>query len=201
MTFPNLPVATLRVARITQRDRIAAGASRRLAEKSLLPVVDGLPLVMAIWSERTIWDIRGRLQQKPRTAREVVGIAVPVQEERPSTCQHVHQRLSRCLRQRKSRRCSGLTRRQLPDGQRQENLPRSGRSAVTAGTGRPRFVPFWRVSRSNARNEAWPRSGTTPESWGAEVRDQPAAIQLRSWGGRPRRPAHRIGGRASRSMR
>jgi hypothetical protein len=24
-------------------------------------------------------------------------------------------------------------------------------------------VPFWRVSRSSARNEAWPLSGTTPE--------------------------------------
>jgi hypothetical protein len=86
-----------------------------------------------------------------------------VQEERPSTCQHVHQRLSRCLRQRKSQPCSGLTRRQLPGGQRLESSRRSGRSAVTAGTGRPKFVPFWRVSRSSARNEARPLSGTTPE--------------------------------------
>jgi hypothetical protein len=54
MTFPNLPVATLRVARITQRDRSQweqRGASQK---KSLLPVVDLSPLVMAIWSERTI---------------------------------------------------------------------------------------------------------------------------------------------------
>ena len=28
--------------------------------ETLLPVVDLSPLVMAIWSERTIWDIRGR---------------------------------------------------------------------------------------------------------------------------------------------
>jgi hypothetical protein len=27
-------------------------------------------------------------------------------------------------------------------------------------------VPFWRVSRSSARNEAWPLSGTTPERLG-----------------------------------
>jgi hypothetical protein len=88
---------------------------------------------------------------------------VPVQEERPSTCQHVHQRLSRCLRQRKSRQCSGLTRRQLPDGQRPESSRQSGRSVVTADTGRPKFAPFLRASRSSARNEAWPRSGATPE--------------------------------------
>jgi len=88
---------------------------------------------------------------------------VPVQEERPSTCQHVHQRLSRCLRRRKSRQCSGWTRRQLPGGQRLESSRRSGRSVVTADTGRLKFAPFWRGSRSSARNEAWPRSGTTPE--------------------------------------
>jgi hypothetical protein len=27
-------------------------------------------------------------------------------------------------------------------------------------------VPFWRVSRSSARNEAWPLSGRTPERLG-----------------------------------
>jgi hypothetical protein len=54
MTFPNLPDATLRVARITQRDRRRerAAATFRFA---LLPVVDLSPLVMAIWSQRTIW--------------------------------------------------------------------------------------------------------------------------------------------------
>ena len=62
MTFPNLPVATLRVARITQRDKSRTGGVVATREESLLPVVDALPLVMAIWSERTIWDIRGRLR-------------------------------------------------------------------------------------------------------------------------------------------
>jgi hypothetical protein len=36
MTFPNLPVATLRVARITQRDA-TEGATKELARKSLAP--------------------------------------------------------------------------------------------------------------------------------------------------------------------
>ena len=57
MTFPNLPVATLRVARITQRDRSRRG-QWRLTKETLLPVVDVSPLVMAIWSEWTIWDIQ-----------------------------------------------------------------------------------------------------------------------------------------------
>ena len=170
-----------------------SGASRRLAKETLLPVVDLSPLVMAIWSEWTIWDIRGRLIEEPRTVTEV-GIAVPVQEERPSTCQHVHQRLSRCLRLQKSRQCSEWTRRQLPGGRRQENSRPSGRSAVTAGTGRLRSVPFWRVSRNSARNEARPHR--------CRVQSAVSGGQLpSSWGGRPRRPAHRIGGRASRSMR
>jgi hypothetical protein len=60
MTFPNPPVATMRVARITQRDSTRRGGSGD-SHKTLLPVVDLSPLVMAIWSERTIWDIRGRL--------------------------------------------------------------------------------------------------------------------------------------------
>ena len=51
MTFPNLPVATLRVARITQRDSQAVGGTGRLTEILLLLVVDLSPLVMAIWSE------------------------------------------------------------------------------------------------------------------------------------------------------
>jgi hypothetical protein len=63
MTFPNPPVATVRVARITQRDRGTAGKSWRLSKETLLPVVDLSPLVMAIWSEWTIWDIRGRLRK------------------------------------------------------------------------------------------------------------------------------------------
>jgi hypothetical protein len=121
---------------------------------------------------------------------------MPVQEERPSTCQHVHQRLSRCLRQRKSRQCSGLTRRQLPDGQRQESSRRSGRSAVTAGTGRRRFAPFWRVSRSNARNEAWPRSGTMPERLGRTAAQSASGHSPKQLGGStpaastPHRGAH-----------
>jgi hypothetical protein len=62
MTFPNPPVATVRVARITQRDRSQQGRRGDSHKKSLLPVVDLLPLVMAIWSQWTIWDIRGRLR-------------------------------------------------------------------------------------------------------------------------------------------
>jgi hypothetical protein len=46
--------ATVRVARITQRDIVADGSVVATREESLLPVVDALPLVMAIWSERTI---------------------------------------------------------------------------------------------------------------------------------------------------
>jgi hypothetical protein len=61
MTFPNPPVATMRVARITQRDTTQRGRSGATRTETLLPVVDLSPLVMAIWSERTIWDIRGRL--------------------------------------------------------------------------------------------------------------------------------------------
>jgi hypothetical protein len=53
MTFPNLPVATARVARITQRDKDLR-ASARLVEKVLLTVVDLSPLVMAIWSQKAI---------------------------------------------------------------------------------------------------------------------------------------------------
>ena len=51
MTFPNLPVATLRVARITQRDSDQWRATGRLMENLLLLVVDLSPLVMAIWPE------------------------------------------------------------------------------------------------------------------------------------------------------
>ena len=54
--------ATVRVARITLRDRSRSGGVVVTREESLLPVVDVLRLVMAIWSERTIWDIRGRLR-------------------------------------------------------------------------------------------------------------------------------------------
>jgi hypothetical protein len=62
MTFPNPPVATVRVARITQRDTMSRGRDVGDAPKeTLLPVVDVSPLVMAIWSEWTIWDIQGRL--------------------------------------------------------------------------------------------------------------------------------------------
>jgi hypothetical protein len=54
MTFPNLPVATVRVARITQRDTKQQGSRGDSPLETLLPVVDLSPLVMAIWSERTI---------------------------------------------------------------------------------------------------------------------------------------------------
>ena len=50
MTFPNLPVATMRVARITQRDSDQWSNGVTCAE-TLLLVVDLSPLVMAIWSE------------------------------------------------------------------------------------------------------------------------------------------------------
>jgi len=127
------------------------------------------------------------------------GIAVPVQEERPSTCQHVHQRLSRCLRRLKSQQCSGLTRKRSPAGRRQESSRRSGRSAVTAGTGRLRSAHFLRVSRSSARNETGPLPGAAePGIAGAQSRVPACGRLSSSWGGRPRRPARRIGGRASR---
>jgi hypothetical protein len=157
MTFPNLPVATMRVDRITQRDSTQRGTCGTRTE-TLLPVVDLSPLVMAIWSEWTIWDIRGRLSKGGRFSvgsheqQGNAGIAVPVQEERPSTCQHVHQRLSRCLRRLKSPLCSGWTRRPSRAGRKQESLRPSGRSAATAGTGRRRSGRFWRASRSSAQN-------------------------------------------------
>jgi hypothetical protein len=102
-------------------------------------------------------------QAPPRSheQQEEVRIAVPVQEERPSTCQHVRQRLSHCSRPQKLQRCSGLTRRQLPDGRRQASSRLSGRSADIAGTGRLRFALFWRGYRSSARNDARPQSGVT----------------------------------------
>jgi len=49
MTFPNLPVATERVCRITQRDRMQEPLNRDM-QNALLPVVDLSPPVMAIWS-------------------------------------------------------------------------------------------------------------------------------------------------------
>jgi hypothetical protein len=48
MTFPNLPVATMRVCRITQRDFDQRG-QRGHVQKLLLLVVALSPLVMAIW--------------------------------------------------------------------------------------------------------------------------------------------------------
>lgn len=51
MTFPNLTVATLRVARITQRDSGQLERQRDLPEIVWRLVVDLSPLVMAIWSE------------------------------------------------------------------------------------------------------------------------------------------------------
>jgi hypothetical protein len=140
-------------------------------------------------------------QAPPRSheQQEEVRIAVPVQEERPSTCQHVHQRLSRCLHRQKSRPCSGWTRRRSPGGQRQESSRRSGRSAATAATGKLRSAHFWRASRSSARNEGRPQVRRMAPV--GLVRDEAQAASghmCSSWGGRPRRPAHRIGGRASR---
>jgi len=70
MTFPNPPVATLRVARITQRDNVRAGKVAATRRRTLLPVVDLSPLVMAIWSEWTIWDIRGRLSSESHEQQE-----------------------------------------------------------------------------------------------------------------------------------
>ncbi len=48
MTFPNPPVATMRVCRITQRDCDQRG-QRGHVQKLLLLVVALSPLVMAIW--------------------------------------------------------------------------------------------------------------------------------------------------------
>jgi len=48
MTFPNLPVATACICRITQRDTDQRGL-RGHVQKLLLLVVALSPLVMAIW--------------------------------------------------------------------------------------------------------------------------------------------------------
>ncbi len=48
MTFPNPPVATVRVCRITQRDAERRGSGGHVP-KLLLLVVAMSPLVMAIW--------------------------------------------------------------------------------------------------------------------------------------------------------
>ena len=123
------------------------------------------------------------LSGEPRTARKA-GIAVPVQEERPSTCQHAHQRRSRCLRPQKSQPCSGWTRKRSHAGRRQASSRQSGRSAVTAGTGKLRSARSLRVSRSSARNEAGPPPGAERPGtgWGAMLRGQPAAICQRVGG-------------------
>jgi hypothetical protein len=114
--------------------------------------------------------------------QEEVRIAVPVQEERPSTCQHARQRLSRCSRLQKLQRCSGLTRRQLPGGRKQGSSRLSGPLAVTAGTGRLRFALSWRGYRSSARNEAWPQPGVaasgTADRQRCGVSQRPFAKQL-----------------------
>jgi hypothetical protein len=47
MTFPNPPVATVRVCRITQRDKHSGGTGTR--SKLLLLVVALSPLTMSIW--------------------------------------------------------------------------------------------------------------------------------------------------------
>jgi len=69
MTFPNLPVATVRVARITQRDKDLR-TTARLVSKVLLRVVDLSPLVMAIWPQQAIWDIHGRLPNGARNKQK-----------------------------------------------------------------------------------------------------------------------------------
>jgi len=51
MTFPNPPVATVRIGRITQRDSSQQKQLDKLSTETLLLVVDLSPLVMAIWSE------------------------------------------------------------------------------------------------------------------------------------------------------
>jgi hypothetical protein len=114
---------------------------------------------------------------------EEVRITGLVQEERPSLCQHVHQRPSRCSLRQRSQQCSGLTRRQSPGGRRQESSRLSGHSAATAGTGRPRSEPSWRASRSSGRSKAvavaWPSPGQRCES----SRRQQAATSVNSLGG------------------
>jgi hypothetical protein len=164
MTFPNLPVATLRVARITQRDR-RRGASRGDTQIYFAP---GCRLVTAGDGNMVSADYMGHPAQASLEAmngkNDEVRIARLVQEERPSTCQHVHQRPSRCLPRRRSRQCSGLTRRQSPGGRRQESSRLSGRSAATAGTGRLRSAPYWRAFRSSVPSEA------VAAAWRASVR-------------------------------
>lgn len=95
MTFPNLPVATLRVARITQRDsdQWSNGATRG---ESFAP---GGRLVTAGDGNMVRVDHMGHPRQAPRMGAGHSNkrrIAVPVQEERPSTCLHAHQRPSLC---------------------------------------------------------------------------------------------------------
>jgi hypothetical protein len=51
MTFPNLTVATLGVARITQRDSGQVNGEGTYQEILWRLVVDLSPLVMAMWSE------------------------------------------------------------------------------------------------------------------------------------------------------
>jgi hypothetical protein len=128
-------------------------------------------------------------------------IAVPVQEERPSKCLHVHRRLSRCLRQPRSPQCSGWTRRPSRDGPRPGSSHLSGPSVVIAGIGKQRFVPCWRASPSSARNDTWP----FPDAH--HVRKADAASRASACGeaqlvrgGRPRRSGRRTGGRGSREM-
>ena len=93
MTFPNLPVATLRVARITQRDsdewtkgdtchRIFAPGGR------LVTAGDGNMV--------SVGHIGHPRQAPPRSQESYKRrIAVLVQEERPYTCLHAHPKLNR----------------------------------------------------------------------------------------------------------
>ena len=156
---------------------------------------------MAIWSEWTIWDIRGRLSTESHEQQEK-GSYLPVQEERPSTCQHVRQRRSPCSRPLKLPQCSGLTRRPSPAGRRQASSRPSGLSAATAGTGRLRYAHCLRAFRSSARSNAWLLPGPeVPGGLGVRcsaASKRPARSTTEVRGGRPRRPVHRIGGRASR---
>jgi hypothetical protein len=95
MTFPNLPVATLRVARITQRDTLQRGKYGD-SQKNFAP---GCRLVTAGDGNMVRADYIGHPRQALYESHEQqgnAGIVVPVQEERPSTCQHAHLRLSRC---------------------------------------------------------------------------------------------------------
>jgi hypothetical protein len=182
MTFRILPVATLRVARITQRDKMLGRPRRHshcFAPGCRLVTAGDVNMVSADYMGHPVQASLGAMNRKEDELR----ITRVVQEERPSLCLHVHQRPSRCSLRQRSQQCSGLTPRRSPGGQRQGSSRPSGHSAATGGTGRPRFVPSWRASRSSARNEAVAAAWLSPGQRCAPSRRPHKATSVNSLGG------------------